>query len=68
MNTLKFKTDIKCGACIEKVTPFLDTVAGKENWTVDLQSPERLLTVAAPGSAEEIKEALQKAGYTADLL
>lgn len=33
---LKFKTNINCGGCIEKVTPFLNEVAGEGHWTLTL--------------------------------
>jgi copper chaperone CopZ len=63
MSELKLKTNIKCDACVAKVTPYLNEVAGKENWQVDLKDPARVLTVKTDASAEEVVEALQKAGY-----
>lgn len=67
MNTVRFKTNIKCAACIEKVTPFLNEVAGHENWQVDTTTPEKILSVPAGTSEDNIKSALSKAGYKADL-
>ncbi|MFT3827521.1 MAG: heavy-metal-associated domain-containing protein [Chitinophagaceae bacterium] len=66
---LKFKTTIKCGGCLEKVTPFLDKKAGQHNWSVDLQSPERILTVQ-PGklSEKEIISTVEEAGFRAEPL
>lgn len=63
MSELKLKTNIKCDACVAKVTPYLNEVAGKENWQVDLKDPARVLTVKTDAPAEEVVEALQKAGY-----
>lgn len=69
MTTLKFKTNIKCGACIAKVTPLLNEVTGIERWAVDLQSPERFLTVEASGaSKEDVQKALANAGYKGEFL
>ncbi len=66
MNTLKFKTNIKCGACVAAVTPHLTGAKGIENWQVDLQDPNRTLTVETDRSAKEVAEVLKEAGYQAD--
>lgn len=55
-----------CSSCLQKVTSALDEKAGLNNWSVDLQSPERVLTVQANGiSEQEIIAAVQKAGFSA---
>jgi copper chaperone len=64
MSDLKLKTNIKCDACVAKVTPYLNEVAGKDGWQVDLKDPARVLTIKTDAvSNEQIVEALQKAGY-----
>lgn len=63
MNELKLKTNIKCDACVAKVTPYLNEVAGKENWQVDLKDPARVLTIKTDVQSEQVIEALKKAGY-----
>ncbi|WOK08516.1 heavy-metal-associated domain-containing protein [Imperialibacter roseus] len=69
METLKFKSNIKCTGCIEKVTPFLNEAAGAEKWEVDLKNPEKILTVHAEGvTSEQISQAMQKAGYVAEVI
>lgn len=67
MEKIKFKTNIKCSACVAKVTPYLDEVAGENQWQVDLVDPARTLTV---DNSDDVKivEALQKAGYKAERL
>jgi len=65
MNTLKFKTNIKCGACVATVTPHLTGAEGIENWQVDLQDPNRILTVTTDKSAAEVTELIKEAGYSA---
>ena len=65
METLKFKTNIKCDGCIATITPFLTPENGIEKWAVDLQSPDRILTVETDHSAGEVAELLEKAGYAA---
>lgn len=68
METLQFKTTIKCSGCIEKVTPYLNETVGENNWEVDLQNPQKVLTI--PNSEQinssEVVEALAKAGYKAE--
>lgn len=68
MNTQKFTTNIKCTGCLAKATPHLDAVAGADNWEVDLQTSQKTLTVVTEGdvSPNEIIEAVQRAGYTAE--
>ena len=68
METLKFKTNIKCGACIATVTPHLNEIADLKNWEVDTTGLDKVLT--AEGTSEnlgsEILDALAKAGYKAE--
>lgn len=68
MKTLKFKTNIKCSGCVAAVTPYLNEVAGKDNWEVNLQSPEKTLVVATEKAVSEVDviAAMQKAGYKAE--
>jgi copper chaperone CopZ len=68
MKTLKFKTNIKCSGCVATATPYLNEVAGEDNWEVDLLSPEKTLVVASAKTVSEadIIGAMQKAGYKAE--
>lgn len=69
METIKLKTNIKCGGCIATVTPFLNQSVGEGNWQVDTQTPDKILTVQAEGvSPEAVKTAVQQAGYKAEVL
>ncbi|MDF2191341.1 heavy-metal-associated domain-containing protein [Paraflavitalea sp. CAU 1676] len=66
METVQFKTNIKCSGCIATVTPFLNEVAGEDNWEVDVQNPDKVLTVSTDKSnSTDIKKAVEKAGYQA---
>lgn len=64
---MKFKTNIKCSACVEKVTPYLNKSVGEDNWKVDITDPNKVLTVE-DGKETDVKEALEKAGYKAETL
>jgi copper chaperone len=65
MKELKFKTNINCGNCVEKVTPALNETAGDGAWTVDTHHPDKILTVKG---AEEKKVviAVIKSGFRAE--
>ncbi len=67
METLKFKTTIKCAGCIAKATPFLDETIGKDKWKVDVDNPGKILTVVADHlGQEEVIKAVQEAGFKAE--
>jgi copper chaperone len=68
METLKFKTTIKCSGCVTTVTPFLNAAVGEDNWDVDTSSKHKLLSISGNGSigAEEVIKAVQDAGYKAE--
>ena len=70
MDALTFKTNIKCSGCIAKATPFLDKVAGKDNWEVDITNPDKILRIEtdeAIGTSDIIK-AVTDAGYKAEAI
>lgn len=67
MNTLKFKTNIKCGNCIATVTPFLNEAVGEGNWEVDVKDPKKVLTVST-ATVDTVRQAIEKAGYKAEPL
>lgn len=67
MKTLKFKTNINCGGCVSKVTPFLNKQEGVDNWEVDTTNPDKILTVESNGASEEdVKTTLLKIGFKAE--
>lgn len=66
METIKFKTNIKCTGCLSTVTPYLNDLAGEGNWHVDLDNPQKILTVESELSENEISTAVQKSGFVAE--
>lgn len=61
-----FKTNIKCGGCVSKVKPYLDGLKEIRSWKVDLDSPDRILTVEGEISGGLVIKAIAAAGYRAD--
>lgn len=70
METFKFKTNIKCGGCIATVTPALNDLKAVKHWEVDLNNPDRILTIEADCATDEtgIINALRGKGYDATLV
>ena len=68
METIKFKTNIKCSGCIATVTPTLNEVLGQGNWEVDTTDPAKILKVSGVADANKIIQAVEKAGYKAEKL
>ena len=68
MKTLQFKTNIKCSSCIATVSPELNFKDKIKDWSVDITSPDKTLTVTTEYSEAEIKEILEKVGYKAEKL
>lgn len=68
MNSLKFKTNIKCAGCIAASTPHLNEAVGEGNWKVDVQNPDKILTVTPDEKIDAgvVIKALEKAGYKAE--
>lgn len=65
--TLKFKTNINCGGCVAKVTPFLNEEGGICHWEVDTASAEKTLTVKVDGILpEEVSAIVKEAGFNAE--
>ena len=66
METIQFKTNIKCTGCLTKVTPYLNVTVGESNWKVELESPQKNLIVKSSTSANEIITAVKEAGFEAE--
>ncbi|HEX3933881.1 MAG TPA: heavy metal transport/detoxification protein [Puia sp.] len=66
----KYRTNLHGPECIATITPYLNAVIGLKRWTVDMDDPEKTLTVhvADPGQTITVALAIEKAGYTASLM
>ena len=64
MKELKFKTNINCGNCVKRITPFIDKIAGIESWSVDVDDMDKVLTVKAEDvTAQQVIDAVSKVGF-----
>ena len=63
-----FKSTINCGNCKASVAPHLDGEQRIISWSVDLEHPDRLLTVETDGmDEEEVIRLVRGAGYKLEL-
>ena len=64
MTTLRVKTDLRCGACVEMIRPLFDAEPGVSSWTADVSTPDKLLTVEGNDiSTLRVGELLGTKGY-----
>ncbi|HEX6334158.1 MAG TPA: heavy metal transport/detoxification protein [Flavisolibacter sp.] len=68
MQTLQFKTNIRCSGCVAQSTPHLDAAVGADQWQVDTADRDKILTVTVDSSSDEQKviTAVNKAGFIAE--
>ncbi|HRG40971.1 MAG TPA: cation transporter [Saprospiraceae bacterium] len=66
---LKFKTNINCSGCVEKVTPFLNEANGIDQWNVDTENKEKILTVHSESiDLNEVIYQVQSAGFNIEFI
>lgn len=67
-----FKTDINCIGCVNQIKPELDKLEQTkdiEQWRVDLNNPDYLLTIETNAmTGEEVQSVIQNAGFKAQML
>jgi copper chaperone len=64
METLLFKTSLKCGGCIKAITPGLESLKTIDKWSVDLENPDKVLKVEATEDiSDQVMDSVKKAGY-----
>ncbi len=64
MRQLRFRTNFHCDGCVTTVSSYLRAVSGIVHWEVDLENPEKMLTVYGDEAREiEIMEKVREAGY-----
>ncbi|MBP7179548.1 MAG: Heavy-metal-associated domain protein [Bacteroidetes bacterium ADurb.BinA261] len=66
MKTIRFKTNINCSNCLAKVTPSLNQKEGIASWNVDLDNPDKILTVETESlMPEDIIKTVKRVGFEA---
>lgn len=64
--TVKYKTNVKCQDCVDKVKSQLDDTDSIEAWTIDLDNPDALLTIVMDeeGDVAVIETIFTDAGFS----
>ena len=66
METLKFKTTLKCGGCVAAIKPKMDQLKNIKKWEVDLTQPIKILTLEGDDLDENvIINTIKEAGFEA---
>jgi len=60
----KYSTNLKCQSCVATLTPFMDQHSSIDHWSVDTSVPEKVLTVDGTASESDVREILDKAGFS----
>ena len=69
MNELRFKTNMMCDGCIAKVGPHLDKLTDRANWSVDLESADKVLSIRSNDlRAEDVLDTVRQTGYQIEKL
>ncbi|MBU8892376.1 MAG: cation transporter [Bacteroidales bacterium] len=73
MNTIKFKTNLKCDGCINTIKSVMNTITGIELWTVFIDDKDKTLEVNFEDSDEKeiinaVQSAITKSGYEIEKL
>jgi len=61
-----YKSNIKCGACVNTVSSVLDNNDKVKSWKVDLENPDRILDIDTDLNQEELNDLLGKVGYAVE--
>ena len=69
MKTVQYKTNINCGSCIKSVTPFLNELDNVDEWKVDTDNPNKILTVELDDDdSDAVITAVTDAGFVIENL
>jgi len=64
MQTLRFKTSLKCNGCKSNLQPYLDSIKEVISWNIDLNHPDKILEVNIENiSIEQLLEKIRPSGY-----
>ena len=65
----KFKTSAKCAGCVKAIGEKLNQELSADQWTIDLNSADRVLTVSTEEPSDaRIEEPVKSAGFKIEKL
>jgi len=63
-----FNTNVKCSGCVQKIEKELQSYSNISEWNIDLNSPEKPLTIVTDLSQKEVQKLVEKAGFTTKIV
>lgn len=67
METIKFKTNLKCSGCVEKIAKILDNNDQIKSWKVDLTSQDKELAIETSMQPTQIQQLISSVGFKAEV-
>ena len=69
MTILKFKTNINCANCVNAISKLFNAEKGIQFWSVDIDSPEKFLTIKTDSLEKaDVLLLLKKCGFKGEPL
>jgi len=69
MEQIKLKTDLSCKHCVMNVKPILEDTKGVVDYTIDLEHPDKLVSISSEGAdINALIADFKNAGYVAEKL
>lgn len=68
MTIMKFKTNVKCQGCVDRIAELFTKNKEISSWEVDLTSDDKILTVETSLSVSEIRWMLWVIWYIAEII
>lgn len=69
MEKVVLKTDLSCKHCVMKVEPILKEGKGIVSYSIDLEDPNRIVTIESEGAnIKKLIKNFSKVGYTAEIV
>lgn len=66
MKKSRFKTNAKCSGCVAKIEAELNREVTRDQWSIDLSSPDKVLEINSFLSDEEVIKLVNDAGFKAE--
>lgn len=68
MAVFKFRTNAKCDGCVTAIGVKLNRIVSPGDWSIDLKDPNKALTITTDLTPEDVRKAVEEAGFKATLI
>ncbi len=68
MQKVILKTNIHCANCLKKISPLLNESPNIKDWSVDLESPDKILTITGTITETQLASLLAKVNFSVESL